>query len=429
MKASLKDFKFNDLPGVLQLADYDKTMEKLMDHLVRNPDVKAVYTYGGMTHDKYYPGISDIDAIVVTEKLAHSRRRDFEKFPEHTALDKYLFLHGLAYSANEWALRDMKTYFFYPNAQIRHKYGKVIPITEPSGDQLILAIIATQLPALSFLIGRLSRYFLHRYLPVRQAIKTLSGERHVIAMMKILGFTSREWDQFSADVSALRQEWFQLKDDVRNEQILHLTERGLQIYKQFADSHNDFLSKRGFAKVLEECPQEMILELHWNRFVVFSDKAWQQQENPLTEYNWLSRWMPSKLKWPVRLSEWSVVVLPRVLAGYFYVQASFDTAFARSLRKRLFPSVMLTNAKQAPFYQEFEKQAKLFDHYWAYLQENELNNSCSVFLNQLIEEKFQYESWGQSARYFIRKRLSEFNRGVVLDQLQKDLFKRKGNVL
>ena len=392
-KKSVTDFQFADHPQKLEFADYQNAKEKMLAHFKAKPDVLNIYSYGHISARQCSPGISDIDAIVVIDKLVQTKPQDFRMFANPTPADRYIFTHGLAYPVTAWAFRHLRSYFYFFNT-MECETGTPLPIVEPSAEEVPLACLTTVLGGLPIWSYRLAGYWTDGYLPIRRVLKILSGHRYRIEKLKILGYTDPAWDQFSQDIVALRQAWFELPSGVRNERLVDLTRAGLEIHQQTAAALAEFMSQQGFNKMLESHPEEMVLELNGNRLVLFSDRLFKKLEVSLIQFPAFYRWLPLRVQTMLCSSKWGVIVFPRVLAAYFYILADFDNEFGRFVRARLFPSLSgRVRSGVTPFYAGFEKQAQIHDHYWQFLLENHLRFSCSTLLSQFIEYQYPEVFW------------------------------------
>ena len=192
----------------LPLASYERAMSAAATALSAVPGVVAVYQLGSVK----FPGISDLDAIVVVGE-ALRERTDFQAIVRHAAGPDgpYVFSHA-PYVVDESAFAHLPSLFFADNLQ--HRAGRTFGFAAVAPDEQ--AFCAFQI-AVEAAIGQTFAFLraLHnRALPnLRSLLCNLNAVRHNFTTLETLGGGARppHWQDYANRIDRLRGAWFELE--------------------------------------------------------------------------------------------------------------------------------------------------------------------------------------------------------------------------
>ena len=208
-EANLGKFWFFNSPRRLFRQDYSSAMEKIVDRYSKNDELLAIYDWGSPSN----PGISDLDIVFVMRDDAKNPlslgQRSFMCLDGKT---RYIARHPFVF-ISENGFGDIP--YVYPRASLRKIWGKSIGIKKISKNEekgILHAVLN------DIVIRHYPRDFLHqqmgRKINVRDSMLRLNSLKYTFATLeKLRGKGNFAWEGFAKDVSRLREEWFEKKDE------------------------------------------------------------------------------------------------------------------------------------------------------------------------------------------------------------------------
>lgn len=217
---------FSGWPVKRGMGAYDVAIKKITELCRQNKHVLSAYTFGEIT----CPGISDIDLIFVLKDGA--KGSGFIRHMPHKKELDYVVCHPF-FIINEHIMENMNC--IYPSSNFRKIFGKKISIKKLGAEKHKKALsFLTADVVLRHLPGDFINPLMSGKINVRTALLRLNSLRHSIeAFRKINGQIGRQWQDYSDDVTTLRQDWFSLGRTEQERRLASLMERSVNLSYEF----------------------------------------------------------------------------------------------------------------------------------------------------------------------------------------------------
>jgi hypothetical protein len=190
-----------DLPRDCERAFYDRVLEKVVDGLSRQTEVRAVYQLGGVKH----PGISDLDVLVVVDDDGSS---EADPLMALTDVERYAFTHRCSLVPASLA-DDLRTYALIGTCRRIHGTGQ--PGLETGAEPDHMNALRTQ-TALEFLVKNLLDLYVqveYRVVKVRVFLQHLKGLRLDLSLLHV---SNQPLVALVESALASIDEWFAIRD-------------------------------------------------------------------------------------------------------------------------------------------------------------------------------------------------------------------------
>lgn len=219
-------FRFNNNIQYVNLADYHKTLERYIDGVKNRAGVISIYQMGNV----HFPGISDLDLIIVVDERLVEGTDFMEFITLHCGpMGRYIFSHPV-YVIDRYGFQRISALFYADNLQ--HLWGEHISriAFDPEQREFYKYQIAVQ-SAIGQSFTFLRCLHNHSIFNFRSYLCHLNAIRHNFGtLMPWVDYRSNAtWHQYEQNINSLRAEWFELEDTQRAIQTVTLTNDGLNI--------------------------------------------------------------------------------------------------------------------------------------------------------------------------------------------------------
>jgi len=261
-KPNINDFYFYNKPTYYSTKDYNKVLNKIVSKYFSD-NIKSIYTWGSVSA----PGISDIDIIIVLNKIKGLKRVLFNK------KEKYIMCHPF-FIIDEAISKNIR--FIYPNLDLKLIKGGKININLLKKDIVYYVNIFLSIDiAVRHFPRDYMEMLLRKRISIRDSLLRLNALSQSLTLYKELsGKIVPDFESFIRKITFLRKNWFDLKETERNFKLLNLLNEAIIISLKFVDKLRDFIIKENIIKV-DFCDKDVVYTGMRNR--TFFIKNWQAE--------------------------------------------------------------------------------------------------------------------------------------------------------
>ncbi|UCE75379.1 MAG: hypothetical protein JSV56_06680 [Methanomassiliicoccales archaeon] len=218
---SNENWRFYDPPKKLDMKSYKSSIDEFISMASKINNLKAIYRAGSIS----VPGISDIDLFVVFENNA--QKVNTINLKNLSPATQQVVGHDIGYLRKE--IFEKFDLFLFVHEPLEFLYGVKIEyqnINKIEDKSLIKSIMIFE-----WLIHKtlhLQRYQYEKKIPVRILLNKLWSFIYTLRLMEEV--TSNKFgEDYIKDISGLRTNWFNLKDSMRNDDLIRLLDSAVDL--------------------------------------------------------------------------------------------------------------------------------------------------------------------------------------------------------
>ena len=305
----ISDFKFHNLPRILDISVYQDSKQKIVEYFKNNEDVISIYEYGTISS----PGISDLDIILVLKDKIRTEEHyfDFKNISQHA---KEFVSNGNVLKMPENIFKNI-LHFDDLNTNLLSGLDiiKNLP-NQSSYDAIKLISVVDWLPER---ILRLKKILDTKVIDVTTTLCVLHSFKYsIIKVNKIIGLDN--YSEVLDKISKLRQEWFKIKNpyEILIQTIHDALILGQNYLKKF---ENYLINVRGFNKYKTEYGDEISLEIYPGSRIQFNDV----RDNGFTNKNFPKTGLGT-----------TKIIIPNFFYPHFAILANGNNAISKEIRRK-----------------------------------------------------------------------------------------------
>ncbi len=225
-------YTFHNLPRRYTRSDYSDVSKRIAKRYKNLNGLISIYNWGNPS----CPGISDIDLVLVFENNAPPLPLVFRSFYFLESSQRYLVRHPFMY-CDKPTFRMLR--YIYPQTDFSLIYGQKLSLDSVAKSEetdvkiaLLNDIVIRHYPR-DFLIQQMTKK-----INVRDTLLRLNSLKYTVQIFsEISGTKNNAWDDFTAQVAALRTSWF-AKPNFKELTALHrqavtMTLEIIEVYRKF----------------------------------------------------------------------------------------------------------------------------------------------------------------------------------------------------
>lgn len=223
-----KEYSFSDYPVFTERKIYDECRSLVVSELSKLDNVVSVYSMGNVSA----PGISDLDFLIIISTEFKEKEKLESIFENLSKQHQYLAYCHYPYVAFSDSVHD--TLKILPLSNLNHEYGESYGLEDHSYSNEDYLVVLKELIVLHYpnlFLGPI----ISKNVPVRNIIQKLNALTFPISFAKELGFTSNEFDDFTAQLKEIKAIAFDKDQDLFNSKLITLLHLGLVISYRLID--------------------------------------------------------------------------------------------------------------------------------------------------------------------------------------------------